>query len=72
MLLQLSEKQEGPLRPQASQPLFQGRSVPGKVIEQLVLDFTSKQAEENKPLWSSQHEFTLAMTLLLLQMKHTT
>lgn len=40
-------------------------------MEQLVLDVTSKQVEENKLIWSSQHGFTLAMTLLLLQKKHT-
>jgi len=33
-------------------------SVPGKVMEQLVLDVISKQLEEKKIIRSSQHGFT--------------
>ena len=33
-------------------------SVPGKVIEQLVLDAISKQLEKKKVIRSSQHGFT--------------
>jgi len=33
-------------------------SVPGKVMEQLVLDILSKQLEEKKVIRSSQHGFT--------------
>jgi len=32
--------------------------IPGKVMEQVVLDVTSKQVEEKKFIGSSQHEFT--------------
>ena len=35
-------------------PIF----VPGKVVEQLVLDAVSKQLEEKKVIRSSQHGFT--------------
>jgi len=33
-------------------------SIPGKVMEQLILDFISKQAEEKKVIRNSQHGFT--------------
>jgi len=33
-------------------------SIPGKLMEQLVLDVTSKQVEEKKVIRSSQHGFT--------------
>jgi len=33
-------------------------SVPGKVMEQLILDVISKQVEEKKVIRSSQHGFT--------------
>ena len=39
-------------------------SVPGKVMEQLVLDAISKQLEEKKVIRSSQHEFTRGRSFL--------
>lgn len=33
-------------------------SVTGKMMEQLLLNATSKQLEEEKIIWSSQHGFT--------------
>ena len=39
-------------------------SVPGKVLEQLVLDAISKQVEEKKVMRSSQHGFTKGQSCL--------
>ena len=41
-------------------------SVPGNVVEQLVLDATSKQLEENKVIRNSQHRFTMGKIMLNL------
>jgi len=40
-------------------------SIPGKVMEQLILDVTSKQVEENKVIKSSQHGFTKGKSCLI-------
>jgi len=39
-------------------------SIPGKVVEQLILDVTSKQVEEKKVVRSSQHGFTKGKSCL--------
>ncbi|GAB0183305.1 mitochondrial enolase superfamily member 1 [Grus japonensis] len=40
-------------------------SIPGKVMEQLILGVISKHVEENKVIWSSQHEFTKGKSCLI-------
>ena len=40
-------------------------SIPGKLMEQLVLDVTSKQVEEKKVIRSSQHGFTKGKSCLI-------
>jgi len=39
-------------------------SIPGKVMEQLILDVVSKQVEEKKDIRSSQHGFTKGKSCL--------
>jgi len=39
-------------------------SIPGKVMEQLILDVISKQVEEKKVIRSSQHRFTKGKSCL--------
>ena len=43
---------------------FEMRSLPGKVMEQLILDVIAKQVEEKKVIRSSQHGFTKGKSCL--------